>query len=1051
MAKNNDLDEFGFEPLESEPVESSADLSEFGFEPVDVEESSITLDPEKDVSIGESVGRGALQGATLGFAEEIGAAALTPLETLRRKISSYMEGTPENVDKKLAEQGFKLPEEKGVYQELRDTARTAEKEASEANPTAYLTGEITGGIAPAILSGGAAATAKTGTAVLKGGLKEAVKEGAKVGAKYGAASGLGYSEGEDLGELVSDTASGAALGAGTGALLPIGIEGAKQTGGAAKTGIKKLLSFLPGSDDIKAGYAYGKQGKAITEEVVDEEVKQISKRILSNIKSAKEANNMDEAKKLLDQMGFKVNTKKAINEAIEDLQKIDADDILGVQNKDLLPRLQELAGKNVQEEKLIERANKSAIKKQIEAQGKQNQAIIKGEKKLAQEAFKSNKELEQIQDISRQMDDLEIPFDTSQGKFSGTKGTFKERIVTPEGEEKVIRTTKNIIDDTTDFQPVISKGLGVSGRPVVTTKDLGSGKINALVGNIDNKIQRDLSKMSIDEVESLRKQLNVVTDLAKAQGTQNDPVMGRARELAVELKRLTDQAVEAVGSDDLVQRRARFSDIFAAEDLLGINKRFAARSDINQELAENALGGKLAFAKGFGSRQEQQKATELLGEDIISGTDKQQLDLLKKINKIMGREEAADNISRAGLYKKATADLPNVVGRAVRQVEKITSPVKQASQSIANMPKEQLASFASKLQTSENKGMQSLGNRIAEAASKEGTAQHQAIWSLSQNPAFRELIRRHTIESDKELNSLMESDSEPDMEFSEPIREPSSEQIENPVTNTENNDMAVKNIDEAFDHILDIEAGYQNNVNDKGNFTEANVNIGTNRGITPDAYRAYYGQYPTVEEMKALSKEQALEIYKENYFKKPKFDLIEDPNLQAAVVDFGVNSGTTRAIKALQSLVGSKPDGLMGPDTIDKINNYQGDVLADFYNIRRNFIEEIVEKNPQNEVFQKGWQNRINKMEEVTAPEESTENIEQKVQEAENAIDRVNRQQGSGEVTPVDQLEDLLGKINQLKAKPEEIDELENEAIQMESFADGERLKDKIRKLQGLS
>ncbi len=973
MAQNNDLDEFGFEPLEAEASQGTDELSEFGFEPIEVEqEVSDSLEPDSDVSIGESVGRGALQGATLGFADELGAAALTPVEALRRKISSLMEGTPENVDKQLKEQGFELPEEKGVYQELRDTARSAEKEASEANPASYFAGEMAGGITPAILSGGAASAAKTGAAVLKGGLKQAVKEGAKTGAKYGATSGLGYSEGEDLGELAADTASGAALGAGTGALLPVAIEGVKQTAGGAKTGLQKLLSFIPGSDDVKAGYAYGKQGKKITEEVVDKEVKQISRRVLDNIKKAKEANNMKEAKKLLDDMGFKVNTKKAINEAIEDLEKIDADDILGVQNKDLLPRLQELAGKNVQEEKLIERANKAAIKKQATAE------------------------------------------------------TAAEELLSPETIPN--QTISSMVDDT--------------GRPIVQTVDSNLGKVSTLVGNIDDKVQRDLSKMSIDEVESLRKQLNVVTDLAKAQGTQNDPVMGRAKELAVELKRLTDQAVEAVGSDDLVKRRARFSDIFAAEDLLGINKRFAARSDINQELAENALGGRLAFSKGFGSRQEESLAKDLLGKDIISGTDSQQLELLKKINKIMGREEYADNISRAGLYKKATADLPNIVGRATREVQKVTSPVKQASQAVTNMPKQELASFAAKLQSSQNKGMQSLGGRIAEAASKEGTAQHQAIWALSQNPAFRELIRRHGAESDAEIESLLQNDSEQDESFSEPVIE------ESDAGRTPSREpAAVSGIDEAFEHILDVEAGYQNNPNDTGNFTEDNTNIGTNRGITPDAYKAYFGEYPSVEEMQNLSKEQALEIYKENYFKKPKFDLIEDPNLQAAVVDFGVNSGTTRAVKALQSLVGSTPDGHMGPETIEKVNNYEGDVLSDFYNMRREYIENIVEKNPKNKVFEKGWQNRIDKMEEVTAPEE----VEQQVQEAENAIDRVNRLQGSGDNTPVDQLDQLLEKINSLQGESAEIDELENDAVEMQTFADGQRLKEKIRKLQGLS
>jgi RIO-like serine/threonine protein kinase len=77
--------------------------------------------------------------------------------------------------------------------------------------------------------------------------------------------------------------------------------------------------------------------------------------------------------------------------------------------------------------------------------------------------------------------------------------------------------------------------------------------------------------------------------------------------------------------------------------------------------------------------------------------------------------------------------------------------------------------------------------------------------------------------------------------------------------------------------------------------------------------------------------------------------------------------------------------------------------------------------------------------------------IEEKVKEAEKEIDRVNQLQSSGDSVPMPQLESLLQKIDSLKASQADKDMLENEAVQMQSFSDGERLKELLRKIQGIS
>jgi hypothetical protein len=76
---------------------------------------------------------------------------------------------------------------------------------------------------------------------------------------------------------------------------------------------------------------------------------------------------------------------------------------------------------------------------------------------------------------------------------------------------------------------------------------------------------------------------------------------------------------------------------------------------------------------------------------------------------------------------------------------------------------------------------------------------------------------------------------------------------------------------------------------------------------------------------------------------------------------------------------------------------------------------------------------------------------EKAIEAVEKEIDRVNQQQSSGDDIPMGQLDDLLNKINQLDLNQETIDELENEAVAMESYSDGARLKDMISKLSGIS
>lgn len=127
----------------------------------------------------KNFGSGALKGATLGVDDEVGAGIQALLEL-------YNHGKP----------GFGTLEDAGnTYNEALNENRSNDARAKAESPYSYLAGNVVGGIAPGLLTGGG------GTAA--GALK--------AGVGLGMANGLGNSDGS--GHVVDDVLLGGATGA----------------------------------------------------------------------------------------------------------------------------------------------------------------------------------------------------------------------------------------------------------------------------------------------------------------------------------------------------------------------------------------------------------------------------------------------------------------------------------------------------------------------------------------------------------------------------------------------------------------------------------------------------------------------------------------------------------------------------------------------------------------------------------------------------------------------------------------------------------------------
>lgn len=121
--------------------------------------------------------------------------------------------------------------------------------------------------------------------------------------------------------------------------------------------------------------------------------------------------------------------------------------------------------------------------------------------------------------------------------------------------------------------------------------------------------------------------------------------------------------------------------------------------------------------------------------------------------------------------------------------------------------------------------------------------------------------------------------------------------------------MASQNWIKCLETILHHEGGYVNHPKDPGGET--------NLGVTKRVYEDFGG----TKDMKELTREDVEPIYKKNYWDRVKGDHLP-AGLDLCVFDFGVNAGTGRAAKFLQKMIGTTPDGGIGPMTLKSLESY---------------------------------------------------------------------------------------------------------------------------------
>lgn len=158
--------------------------------------------------------------------------------------------------------------------------------------------------------------------------------------------------------------------------------------------------------------------------------------------------------------------------------------------------------------------------------------------------------------------------------------------------------------------------------------------------------------------------------------------------------------------------------------------------------------------------------------------------------------------------------------------------------------------------------------------------------------------------------------------------------------------MAKGNLAACLAVTLKYEGGWSDHPRDPGGATM--------KGVTLATYRRYYPG-ATKDQLRAITTAQVERIYADGYWSKVAGEALPF-GLDLVTFDYGVNSGPSRGVKALQAEVGAKADGDPGAETIRKAASV--DVKRAIQGVCRRRLS-FVRGLSTWETFKRGWSSRI--------------------------------------------------------------------------------------------
>jgi len=162
--------------------------------------------------------------------------------------------------------------------------------------------------------------------------------------------------------------------------------------------------------------------------------------------------------------------------------------------------------------------------------------------------------------------------------------------------------------------------------------------------------------------------------------------------------------------------------------------------------------------------------------------------------------------------------------------------------------------------------------------------------------------------------------------------------------------------DDALAFVLRWEGGFVDDPADRGG--------ATNKGITQAVYdewreRKHYDK----RSVRDIEDGEVKQIYLEQYWKPARCQALDSP-MSLILFDSAVNHGVGRAVKLLQEVLNVAVDGHFGPATMAAYDFLEechgtGHIATQYIKAREAFYFRIVEKDPTQGKFLRGWLNRL--------------------------------------------------------------------------------------------
>ena len=168
------------------------------------------------------------------------------------------------------------------------------------------------------------------------------------------------------------------------------------------------------------------------------------------------------------------------------------------------------------------------------------------------------------------------------------------------------------------------------------------------------------------------------------------------------------------------------------------------------------------------------------------------------------------------------------------------------------------------------------------------------------------------------------------------------------------------------------EGGFSNDPNDKGGATFSGFTIGTLRRLSAQIHGHDFDKDNDgdidVDDLKKLDWDDLM-VMADTYWNS-MFDQIVHALVVIKTYDFGFNCGQTSGIKLLQKAVNRTlcrealvVDGKLGPKSVAMVNACGGDILLkSLIQVAKEHYQDIVNADPTQQGFLKGWFNRANKL-----------------------------------------------------------------------------------------